>query len=184
VKLTNPEKLILVMLAEIHEALKIKNGVDTELLKEAIWSDNTWALTWEMPGIIAGGPKEENPPEVKVVVDILDMWDFLEESHEKLGPVDKKRVEIEAAPFGTRVRFSGFDGNNEGRLMSVATFLIKDMDRFSRFKGRDLNSHGSPPVDAYLRMLAVFEPIRAKLDGNGLTADQVIQILQAKKYPG
>jgi hypothetical protein len=41
--LTNPEKLVLVMLAEIHEALKIKNGVDTKLLKNAIYRDNTWA---------------------------------------------------------------------------------------------------------------------------------------------
>jgi uncharacterized protein len=183
-KLTNPEKLILVMLAEIHEALKIKNGVDTELLKEAIHSGNTWALTWEMPGIIANDPQDETPPEVDEVVDILEMWEFLEEAHEQLGPEDRKRVETEAAPTGARVKFSGFDGNHDSRRMSIACFLVDDMGRFSRFKGRDMNSHGSPPLDAYRRMFSEFEPIRATLDGrNGLTADQIIQILKARRHP-
>jgi uncharacterized protein YfbU (UPF0304 family) len=174
---------MLVMLSEIHEALKIKDGVDTKLLKEAIYSDNTWALTWEMPGIIGADAHEETPPEVSEVVDILDMWQFLEEAHGELSPEDRKRVETEAAPFGARVKFTGFDGNHEGRLMSAATFLVDNMGRFSRFKGRDMNSHGSPPIDAYRRMLAVWEPMRATLDGNRLTADQVIQILKAKKHP-
>jgi uncharacterized protein len=184
VKLTNPEKLMLMMLAEIHDTVKVKDGIDTKLLKEAIYSHNTWALSWEMPGIITGDPKEKNPPEVDEVVDILEMWDFIEEAHEALGPKDRKRVETEAAPFGAHVKFSGFDGNHEGRLMSVASFLVEDLRKFSRFKGRDMNSHGSPPVDSYRRMLAVWEPLRATLDGNPLTADQVIQLLNAKRYPG
>jgi uncharacterized protein YfbU (UPF0304 family) len=182
VKLTNPEKLILVMLAEIHEALKVKNGVDTKLLKSAIYSDNTWALPWEMSGILSSGPKEETPPEVSDVLDILDMWTLLEEAYQRLGPKDKKRVKTEAEPFGTRVKFEGFDGNNETELMSIARFLVDDMGRFSRFKGRDMNSHG-PSIDVYRRMLAVYEPIRGTLDGKVMTADQVIAILKAKRYP-
>jgi uncharacterized protein YfbU (UPF0304 family) len=180
-KFTNPEKLILVMLAEIHEGLKIKNGVDAGLVKSAIHSDNTWALSWEFTGIVGDSP-DETPPHVTEVVDILEMWTFLEEAYDGFGPPDRKKIETEAAPFGSKVKFSGFDGNNETELMSVARFLVDDMERFQRFKGRDMDSHGSPPVDAYRRMLAVWEPIRATLDGNGLTADQVIQILNAKKH--
>ena len=182
-KLTNPEKLMLMMLAEIHETVKVKNGIDTKLLKEAIYSDNTWALSWEMQGIFAGGPHEENPPEVNEVVDILDMWDFLEAGHEALGPKDRKRVETEAAPFGARVKFTGFDGNYEGRWMSIASFLVDNLERFSRFKGRDMNSHGSPPIEAYRRMLAIWKPLRATLDQKPLTADQIIQLLKAKTHP-
>lgn len=51
-KLTNPEELTLMMLAEIHEALKIKDPVDTKLLKSTIYTGNTSALPWEMPGIL------------------------------------------------------------------------------------------------------------------------------------
>lgn len=174
---------MLTMLAEIHETVKVKDGIDTKLLKEAIYSDNTWALLWEMPGLFDSGQKEEDPPEVKEVVDILEMWEFIEEGHEALGPPDRKRVETEAKPFGSHVKFTGFDGNYEGRWMSIACFLVDDMKRFSRFKGRDMNSHGSPPLDAYRRMLAVWEPIRATLDGKPLTADQIIQLLNAETHP-
>jgi uncharacterized protein YfbU (UPF0304 family) len=183
VKLTNPEKLMLVMLAEIHDTVKVKDGIDTKLLKEAIYSNNTWALSWEMSGLLDGGQKEANPPEVDEVVDILDMWQFIEEAHEALGPKDRKKVETEAAPFGKRVRFSGFDGNHDSRLWSIASFLVDDMEKFSRFKGRDLNSHGSPPLDAYRRMLAIWDPIRATLDGKPMTADQIIQLLKAMTHP-
>jgi uncharacterized protein YfbU (UPF0304 family) len=180
VKLTNPEKLILVMLSEIHEALKIQNGVDTKLLKSAIYSDNTWALPWEMSGILRS--EGNQPPDVKEVLDILDMWTFLEEAYDRFGPQDRKKVEAGAAPFGTTVAFVGFDGNNETRLMGIAQFLVDDMGRFQRFKGRDMNSH-MPSIDTYRRMLAAFDPIRATLDGDPLTADQIIPILKAKKHP-
>ena len=52
------------MLAEIHEKLDIENGVDTKLLKSAIYSRNTWALPWEMPGIL---DSEVSPPAVSEV---------------------------------------------------------------------------------------------------------------------
>jgi hypothetical protein len=46
-ELRESEKLILMMLAEIHEHLKIKDGIDPVLVKEAIRTGNTWAwLRW------------------------------------------------------------------------------------------------------------------------------------------
>ena len=41
--LRDSEKLVLMMLAEIHEHLKIKDGIDSVLVKEAIRTGNTWA---------------------------------------------------------------------------------------------------------------------------------------------
>ena len=55
-KLSNSEKLILTMLAEIQEKLGIQNGTDTKLLTSAIYSNNTWALSLEIPGIVGGSP--------------------------------------------------------------------------------------------------------------------------------
>lgn len=178
-KLTNPEKLILIMLSEIHEKLGIQNGVSTKLLTSAIYSNQTWGLSWEMPGIV-GGSSEPTPPDVKAVSDVLDMWSFMEEAYEAFDAPTKAQIKTDADPFGTQVKFSGFDGNNEPELMSIARFLVEDMGRFSRFKGRDMNSH-HPSIATYRRMLAVFEPIRSTLVGHGLSADQVVQILKAKQ---
>lgn len=171
-KLTNPEKLILTMLAQIHEKLGINDGVDTKLLQNAIYSDNTWALS-------AADNAEPIPHEVKEVQDILDMWSFMEETYERFSDADKEKVKTEADPFGAFVKFVGFDAHYDYKHLSVARFLIDDMGRFSRFKGRELNSTTS--VETYRRMLNVFLPIRPSLvDGVKLSAEQIIEILKVK----
>lgn len=178
-KLTNPEKLILLMLSEVYDKLGL-DQIDTKLIRSAIYSENTWALDWEMSGVV-GSDAEPTPPLVKDVVNYLDMWNFLEEAYSSFGNVDRERVEKEAAPFGKHVRFLGFDGNNEGDALSIALVLVEDMGRFSRFKGRDLNSH-APLLSNYARMYRVFEPMRASLVGpGGLNPDQVIDLLKAMR---
>lgn len=74
------------------------------------------------------------------------------------------------------------DGNNENEYLNVSRFLIEHLDRFSDFKGRDLNSH-MPSIDAYRRMYTVFEPIRGPLGSGNLAADQIIEILKAAVHP-
>lgn len=179
--LTNPEKLILLMLSELHEKVGVKDGTDTELLKRAISSGNTWALDWEMPGIV-GDCSEPNPPQVTDVVNILDMWSFIEEAYEKFDENAREKVKIGATPSGEHVKFTGFDGNNEASHASIAHFLVEDMNRFSRFKKRDLNSH-FPSIDGLLRMSTLFKAIRPSLADRGLNADEVIQLLNARKHP-
>ncbi len=44
VKLSAGEKLILLMLREIQEHLKMKADTDTKLIKDAIFSGNLWGL--------------------------------------------------------------------------------------------------------------------------------------------
>ena len=57
---------------------------------------------------------------------------------------------------------------------------VEAMGQFSRFKGRDFNSH-APTAARYGRMAAAFEPIRATLGlGRDLGVDQIIEILSAK----
>ena len=80
--------------------------------------------------------------------------------------------------FGKHVKFIGFDGNNETEYMGIARFLVEKMDRFTRFKGREMNSH-CPIIDAYARMFTVFEPIRKTLIGRKLSTDEIISILKA-----
>ena len=66
--------------------------------------------------------------------------------------------------------------------MLIAEFLINELNRFSSFKGRDLNSH-SERLDIYRRMLAVFLPMRQKLMGGELTGAQITAIMKARFHP-
>ena len=174
-ELSSGEKLILIMLSEIYEHLKIKGDIDPQFVREAIFSENTWGIAWKYPGIIGSGETPTSPV-VSKVLDILEMWELLETSYSRLQPPDKARLEKEAESFGSDVRFRGFDGNHETEYMGVAGFLVNDLERFSTFKGRDLNSH-MPLLDTYGRMLAVYKSIRNSYDFDLLNAEQIIEIL-------
>jgi uncharacterized protein len=180
-KLSNSEKLIFLMLSDIYDKLGLAD-IDTKLLRSAIYTENTWALDWEMSGVI-GSDGEPLPPLVQDVVKYLNMWSILEESHSSFDSEAKDKVAREAEPFGKHVRFPGFDGNNEARALSIARILIDDMGRFERFRGRDLNSH-VPLISNYDRMLKVFESNRQSSTGNRtIGPEQMVVVLQAIRHP-
>jgi uncharacterized protein YfbU (UPF0304 family) len=181
-ELSNGEKLILIMLSEIYEHLEIDGDIDPQLVKNAIFREQTWGLTWAYPGIV-GSSETKTPVVVREVLDILEMWEHLEYTYHQLQPADKARIEKEAEPFGSHVQFRGFDGNHETEYMAAAGFLVNDLERFSTFKGRDLNSH-LPSLDTYRRMLAIYKPIRNSHEFGPLTAEQIITILKEQAYPG
>jgi uncharacterized protein YfbU (UPF0304 family) len=175
-KLSDGEKLVILMLADMYKAQKLQGDFDPDFITSTIHNNHLWGFNWAYSGI----PFEretDTPPEVKQTGDILDMWFFIEEAYAKLSDADKGRVEKEAAPFGKNVSFSGFDGNNE-RHYSIALYLVDDLKSFTHFKGRNLNSH-APSIDGYMRMYQVFEPIRATIQSRSLSASQIIQILKS-----
>lgn len=180
-QLSNGEKLILAMLCDIQKHLKISGGIDPAFVASAISSGNLWALRWEYTGILHGEDVDDRI--VDEAARIMSMWSLLERSVEMLSSEDRDRLAEEAAPFGTEVRFPGFDGNNESTYLNVADFLVRDMRRYHEFAGRDLNSH-MPTLDGHRRMLAVFEPIIQKLFGRDLQFTDVVDILKARQYPG
>lgn len=178
VQFSDGEKLIAFMLRDIYKHLKINGEIDPEFVSDVLCGGHYWAPKWEMTGIYHN--HEDDPRDVRFVVDVLDMWSFIEEGYEALSKKDKDRVEKEASPFGKHVKFAGFDGNHEVPLLGIARFFPEKLDRFTRFQGRSLNSH-APKSDTYRRMLHVFEPIRRTLVGVGLNATQIIALLNAKK---
>ncbi|WP_054076152.1 YfbU family protein [Comamonas testosteroni] len=181
-KLTNPEKLILLMLSDIYDKLEL-DSIDTRLLRSAIYTENTWALDWEMPGVVGSEP-DATPEIVKKVLNYLEMWAFIEEAVSSFTPDESAQLERIAAPFGRYVRFPGFDGNNESEELGIARILIDDMGRFTRFKGRDLNSH-APLQPAYERMYRVFSNMQNRIDHRvHLSVDQVADILNAVRPEG
>ena len=135
-KISDSEKLILAMLSQIHQKLEINDGINPEFIQDAIYSDNTWAISWEYSGIPFDNI--ENPSHVKEVVNYLDMWSFIEGTYSNLSEEDKTKLEKISDVYGKNPIFPGFDGNNECDHLNVTDFLIDKLGRFTSFKGRDV----------------------------------------------
>lgn len=176
VSFSDGEKMLMIMMRDIYKHLNIERGeVDPDFVGDVIWGGHTWAPKWEMQGLYHD--HEDSPRDVRLVVDVLDMWTFIERGYSKLSEKEKKQIEKETdMKF---VEFLGFDGNNESSLMCIAQFLVEKMGRFQSFKDRSLNSH-YPSIDRYTEMLNVFGRMRASLVGRELNKDQLIEILNAK----
>lgn len=175
-RLSDGEKLILIMLADIYEKLEISGEVDPSFVRTAIFNNYLFGLEWQYGSLFGG----EQPADVivKETVAVLDMWSSLEVAYEGFDEAEKARIGAEVPYFGGNVSFRGFDGNNEEHF-GVADFLVRDMKRWKKLEGRDLNSH-SESIDGYRMMLRVFEPIRRKLGDRRMTAEEVIAILNAE----
>lgn len=178
--LSDGEKLIAVMLGDLIKKLDVETETNVDFVQKVIYGGHYWALGWEMQGIFHGHADKQT--RVRFVVDVLDMWSFMEEAFEKLSKDDKARLAKEADPWGKHVEFPGFDGNNESEHLGIARFLIEDMDRFNRFRDRkrELNSH-HPTLESYGKMLRVFEPIRKTLIGRGLSVEEMVAIFNGRK---
>jgi uncharacterized protein len=181
VSIDETQKLMIFMLCDLYKGVKGRTELDPKFIEDALIGGHYWALRWQYPGIFESRPDAEAA--VSEVVDILDMWSFIEHGYDNLPPEDQERVKAEAEAFGDPVRFHGFDGNSESTQYSIARFLVEKMDRFSSsFAGRDLNSH-CPIIDGYRRMLTVFLPIRGSLTGGRLSARQILAILKEWVHP-
>ena len=173
VTLSAGERLILLMLCEIYEHLKIKGETDTKLIKEAIFSGNIWGLEWELTGVFHGDDCREEV--VSETVDILQMWERLEQSFIHLSTGDK--ASLTDLPFGDDLRFPGFDGNNECDHISVAHFLVDTLGRFKHFKGRAFDAH-MQTLDGHRRMLVVFQPILQQVLNKDFSSSQIADVLK------
>lgn len=177
VHFSDGEKMLLLMMGDLFKSLKIKNpDCDPDLLAQTIYGGHYWAPKWEMQGVFHD--HVDDPRDVSHVVDVLDMWSFIEEAFERFSPDQKLVITDEVGSWASDVKFHGFDGNNESSQMSIARFLVGKMGRFSRFEGRDLNSH-CPTYERYLRMLDAFNPMRRGLSGGALSTEQIVILLNA-----
>ena len=178
VHFSDGEKALIVMMSELFKHIGVEDHeASPHFLADVIFGGHYWAPKWDMQGLFHD--HVDNPREVSHVVNVLDMWNFIESVYERLSPADKAQIERDAEPFGKHVKFDGFDGNNESSQMGIARFLIKEMKRFGRFKDRELNSH-FPTYARYRHMLELFEPMRKTLGlGNDLSAEQITTLLKA-----
>ena len=170
IELSDGEKLILAMLGDLYDHHKVDGNIDPKFVMSAITSGHCWGLDWQYSLF---QEREDETETVKEVLEILEMWEFVELGFQALPKDDQRLVEQEAerSPI-----FRGFDGNNENKHFSIARFLIDDLERFQSFKGRDLNSHW-PVINNYRRMLVQFEPMKKLLPRVKIGKSQLIELL-------
>ncbi|MDH1477860.1 YfbU family protein [Comamonas thiooxydans] len=175
VQISDGEKLNFMLLRDLVKHLNVPTETNVDFIADTIYGGHYWAPAWEMQGLFHN--HADRPEDVSFVVDVLDLWMFIEEGLEQLS---SKEIEtIKSSNYGYLPSFDGFDGNNESELMSIALFFVEKMGRFTRFKGRSFNSH-APKADTYRRMVQAFQPIRKTLGfGKPLSAQQINALLNA-----
>lgn len=147
-KLTDGEKLIAYMLADLMERLGVESEIDPDLVKEAIAGDDLWALKWKYDSLFHNdGPSKGV---VSETADIMTMCRVLETSIAHL-----EEEELGAIPEDKRQVFEGFDGNEEPHY-GVATMLVEKLDRFTEWRDRPLNSH-APMLRRYRAMFRAYK---------------------------
>jgi uncharacterized protein YfbU (UPF0304 family) len=181
-ELSNGEKLMIMMLADLLKAQNVDGDIDADFVSEAITSGNSWALRNKYPGIFHG--EEASDAVVRKVHDVLTTWSVIERAVAELSPEDRAKLEEEAAPFGKNPRFPGFDGNNESEYRSAATFMIEKLGFYPEFADRSaLNSH-MQTIESFDRMKPTFdEEWKSGGFSESLKVDQLIKILNEKRHP-
>lgn len=180
VRFSDGEKLLLLLMRDLFKHLKItRPDTDVEFISEVIYGGHSWAPKWAMPGVFHG--HEDKLANLSFVLEVLEMWDSIERGYDNLSKKDRELIAQEAAPFGERVRFPGFDGNTESEYGLIADFLINKMERYPRFANRrGLNPH-FPVVPMYERMLSLFK--QSRTFGDNLGSEKIIALLRAMPAP-
>lgn len=173
---SDSEKLIINLLLDIHEQLKIKS-VDTDFVRSSIQYGDMWALKNKYTGIFSDSD-ERDAGDVNFVHDALTMWRVLEEHYDNLSDADKEAVKASRGAFGSAPRFEGFDGHTD--LVSIARIMIEKLDMYDEFAGRELDAH-QRNRDVHERMVEAYRDLPDRL--GYLTADQIIAVLDARIHP-
>lgn len=172
-KLSDGEILTLWMLSELIKKLAPDADLDVAVLQSALLGGHHWALHWKMTGLLHG--HADKPDSVEFVARVLGMWRSIEDAFKGLSSSEQKIV-LEKTGRSAELQFPGFDGNHESELFGIASFLTRDMDRFSEFSDRSLNSH-HPTVAIYSQMLERYEAMITNLVGRDLSADELVEIV-------
>lgn len=172
VKMSDGEKLIAIMLADLMRAGKVNGEIDPDFVIEAIAGDDLWALKDRYHGLFHNeGPDEET---VNETYNILEMARIVEFSIDRLNEEEKAKIDEK-----DREVFIGFDGNHDPHI-GVARMSIEHLNKWQEFADRPMNCHHTI-LPQYRRQLEVLEDIRRneKRAGPWLNLDQIQRVLSA-----
>lgn len=168
------ETLILLMLCEIHQALKINNDIDSSIIESAIVTGNFWAIEESIPSF---PPDDISEQKVELVCDILDMYKRLQWSFVRLPDEVKEQHPTDfISNIQKSTVFPGFDGNNEGEYLSILRMMAK-LEMHEGTYTLPCNSHRRM-LAFYQRMLFVYKSELKKLTGDELlTLESITKII-------
>lgn len=147
-KITDGERLIAFMLAEVMEALKLDSEIDPSLIKALLGGDE-WAIKRKYHGLF--DTETRTPEEVTETTNLLWMWGIIEHSISKLTG-----EQADEAKGWHWTKFDGFDGNHDAHY-GIAQTMIQRLGEFESFKDRGLNSHSQMTLPRYRSMFSKFE---------------------------
>lgn len=150
--ITDTEKLILF---NQYEILKFLNPDETDSYEQnqKVLEYGSESDIEELSSFLIGTSEEVK----KETFDILQMFRDLEDAYEKFFN--------STSEYKYSAKFRGFDGNEEPEYYCYCKHLIIDEDRYSEFKGRELNSH-FPVINRYRKMLNCYNITNEKRIGN------------------
>jgi uncharacterized protein YfbU (UPF0304 family) len=117
--------------------------------------------------------EELSSEESELVRNAIDVYEVMQRSYEEMD--DRSGIDE------SRLRFPGFDGNNEGQYLAYANFLREKEDRFTHVRlGWDgMNSHQSL-AGKYERMIREWMRVPSERRyANELTREEILSILDA-----
>ncbi len=137
------------ILEKLYPAEADELGVQREAIEQG------YTLVYEM-GMdhILDGDDAITTEEAREVWDTMNMFLSIDDSIKELDLEDQHSKNPERF-------FSGYDGNNETKFMSFATFTVERLGRFKHLPLKEkfhYNSH-SPRRDTYRKMLSVWHKI-------------------------
>ncbi|WP_414553711.1 YfbU family protein [Stenotrophomonas forensis] len=178
-KFTDEQRLIVMMLADIQKALNVRGDLDADFISKAAAWKNEFSIGWHHGSYF---DDTDTPPDFRFVLDVLDMFSFLEPANDSLTPSERQDLDSRVGWNTAGPLFTGFDGNNESELRSYVVVAIDDLGFYpelKRGKFDSFNSH-SQREDRYRAMLNVFKPIRAQLLDRKLTIDELAAVISAR----
>lgn len=176
-KLSDGEKLILLMLADISKKVGAGREIDPDFISHTLFHDQTWGFGWQFSGIPFD--KQADPPEVTETVDILDMFSLTISQFQQLPPADQVKLKADLGYAASGLdQFPGFDGNHDAHY-GVAQYLVEHLKRFTSLPGATNNSHSQSSLPRYREMLKVYLPMRPKLGLDKFASDDILAIFKA-----
>lgn len=111
------------------------------------------------------------------VLDILEMYRGIIYSYNKLKKEGKQGTITDEM-----VRFKGFDGNNETKQMSYATYFIVDLDRYSEIQELSQNYYNShwQMLPQYRSMLKRWEDFKKLENRYMMNEKQILELLNCR----
>ncbi|POD65744.1 hypothetical protein BKM07_20955 [Pseudomonas syringae group genomosp. 3] len=157
--------------------------VQTDLILNGFKTGNEWIVDLELDGLLNKEPTT-SITDARFVLATLEMWDLFEHA---LEGFDEEQIAVVLAETEGEIalretgktapprelRFSGFDAENETDFIKIADFIINTMQKFPRFKGRDLRCGRQGSNEHYLKKLDYHKNLVPLLIDRNPSAEEV-----------